>query len=302
MTTLLAPGRRHRLASWLIRTVRRDAPGVGPADQSDEGRGRTALVTGASSGIGRSTATLLAAKGYDVVIVARRAERLTVLKDELEARFGVRVQALPMDLADPDAPRRIHETITSSGTSIDFLVNNAGYVLGADYAETSWEQQERFLRVTVLAPLELTHRFLPAMLRQGWGRVVNVSSIAARLTCTPECVLYSSGKTLLLKFTEGLQLENAGRGVNFTASMPGHTATEVFQASNWGMKLDDQLFPQLAIMSPDTVARQAYAAVMSGHPSLVHGWHHQLLGAVWHWAPPPVGRALSRYTAGVQAE
>jgi hypothetical protein len=290
------------LASQLIQKVRRDAPGIGPTDESEEGRGHLALVTGASSGIGRSMANLLAAKGYDVVVVARRAERLKLLKDDLEMRYGVRVEVLQGDLADPGTPRRIHEATTSSGTTVDFLVNNAGYVLGAEYAATTWEQQKNFLQVTVLGPLELTHRFLPAMLRHGWGRVINVSSIAARLPCTPECVLYSSGKTLLLKFTEGLHLENAGRGVNFTASMPGHTATEVFEASNWGMKLDDQLFPQLAIMSPDTVARQAYTAVMRGRPSLVHGLHHKILGAVWHWTPPPVGRVLSKYTAGVQAE
>ena len=257
-----------------------------------DGRGHTALVTGASSGIGRSMTCLLAARGYDVVVVARRGERLDALKDELEPRYGIKVHPLVSDLAQEGSPATICAILDRRGIAVDFLVNNAGYALAGRYAETSWDDQECFVRVMAMAPLELTHRLLPAMLAAGWGRILNVSSIAALTLASPNSILYTSTKTLLMSFSEGLALETADSGVHCTVSLPGVTATEFFERSGLHEHASRR-FTQALFMSPETVARQAYDAVMAGRPRVVHGWHHRVLGSLVTHAPTPVRRRLA---------
>jgi uncharacterized protein len=257
-----------------------------------EGRGHTALVTGASSGIGRAMTCLLAEQGYDVVVVARRADRLESLQAELERRHRVCVHPLVSDLADPASPADICTTLTAKGIAVDFLVNNAGYALAGRYAETDWDDQERFVRVMALAPLEFTHRLLPPMLRAGWGRIVNVSSIAALTLASPNSVLYAATKTLLMSFSEGLALETVNTGVHCTVSLPGVTATEFFERSGLHEHASRR-FTRALLMSPEDVADQAYRAVTKGRPRVVHGWHHRLLGSVVTHAPTPLRRKLA---------
>jgi short-subunit dehydrogenase len=243
-------------------------------------------------------ATLLASHGYDLVVVARRSERLEELKAELESCHGVRVRPLVFDLADPASAASIVSTLDAEGVLIDFLVNNAGYSLAGNYAETAWEDQERFARVMALAPLELTHRLLPPMVAAGWGRILNVCSIAALVAATPQTVLYSSTKAMLLNFTEGLALETRGTGVSCTASLPGFTSTEIFAASGLSEFASRRVLQPL-FMSPDTVAREAYDAVMEGRTRVVHGWHHRLMGSMLVHAPTPVRRKLALMTAAM---
>jgi short-subunit dehydrogenase len=257
-----------------------------------EGRGHTALVTGASSGIGRALTHLLAQRGYDIVVVARRADRLDAVKHELEPRYGVTVSPLVSDLAEPGSVESICTTLDQRDIAVDFLVNNAGYALAGHYAETSWEDQERFARVMALAPLELTHRLLPAMLAGAWGRILNVSSIAALTLASPNSILYAATKTMLMTFSEGLALECARSGVQCTVSLPGVTATEFFERSGLH-EHESRRITQALLMSPETVAREAYDAVMAGRPRVVHGWHHRLLGSVVTHAPTPVRRRLA---------
>lgn len=279
--------------------------GAGPIadhDRSEEGRGRTALVTGASSGIGRSMATLLAAKGYDVVPVARRTDRLEALAGELASRFAVTATPLAADLGDPSTPVRMVEELARRGTRVAFLVNNAGYSLGGDYADSEWDEQERFLRVLALSVLELTHRLLPPMVERRWGRIVNVASISALATCSPQAVLYCASKSMIHKFSEGLAAENEGRGVHCTASMPGFTATEIFEASGWGGNIESSSVVRALTMTPESVAREAYDAVMAGRRSVVHGWHHKAIGFAWLHSPPALRRRLCSFTADLPLE
>src|SRR5277367_4018686 len=160
-----------------------------------EGRGRTALVTGASSGIGRSLTKLLAAKGFDVVVVARREDRLVALKEELESRWNVTVHPLVADLAEPATPAMIADTLERWRVQVDFLVNNAGYSQLSRYGDLAWSDHQRRLQVLGLSVLELTHRLLPSMAERGWGRIVNVASIAALFEASPNDVLYSATKS-----------------------------------------------------------------------------------------------------------
>jgi short-subunit dehydrogenase len=266
---------------------------VGTQDKSDEGKGRTALVTGASSGIGRSLSELLAAKGYDLVVVARRLERLDELKKQVEDRWHVNCRSLSVDLAEPGAARLIADSVASEGTTIDFLVNNAAYGLVGNYETKSWDELERYVRVLGLAPLELTHLLLPPMLEQRWGRILNVSSLVALLPGTQGSVLYSPTKSMLYKFTEGLAAEVRSRGVLCTVSIPGATDTEIFESSGISSWRGSNPVIRRALMSPDSVAREAYQACMKGRRTVVHGLHHKALAFVMLHSPPAVRYKLT---------
>ncbi|WP_368834406.1 SDR family NAD(P)-dependent oxidoreductase [Mycobacterium intracellulare] len=270
---------------------------IDETDHSCEGRGRTALVTGASSGIGRSLTELLAAKGYDVIPVARRGDRLADLAEGLAQRWAITAEPIVADLGAPDAVGHIVAELRRRNTHVDVLINNAGYTLGGRFAETSWDEQERFLRVMALTPTELIHRLLPAMIERRWGRILNVASISALAPSSPQSVLYCASKSLVHKLTEGLAVETAKYNVSCTVSMPGFTATEIFQASGWGGGIENGRVLRALMMAPETVARQAYSALMARRPTIVHGWQHKAIGLCWLHAPPSIRRRLSAFTA-----
>jgi short-subunit dehydrogenase len=258
---------------------------IGAADGSDDGRGHVALVTGASSGIGASFATLLAVKGYRVVLVARREDRLQALAAELRSAWGTDAVVLPADLSDPAAPAAIADAVAALGLRIDFLVNNAGASGPARFDQVAWPDHLARLRVMGLATLELTHRLLPGMLEGGWGRVVNVGSISGLCQGAPSEVLYTSAKAMVHMFSEGLDADLRSEGIRCTVSIPGFTDTEILDSSGLRAQVATSRAMRMALMSPQRVAREAYAAVMRGNPSIVHGRHHQALGLVLLHAP-----------------
>jgi short-subunit dehydrogenase len=283
---------------WSARRI----PPINTRDRGDEGRGRTALVTGASSGIGRSFCALLAARQYDVVAVARREERLIQLKKELEAEWGITVHPLVADLSDPAAPEMIAGRLREDGLSIDLLVNNAGYGMLGRFAETDWQRHEDFLRVMGISYLRLTHLLLPHMIEQRWGRIINVASIAGTMSSTPMMTLYSATKALVHKFTEGLAAECAPYGVHCTASLPGLTGTEIFGITGIDDHIAGMRALQLTMLSPDTVARQAYRACERGKRMIVHGASNKPAVVLIAHTPRALRYWLSEaQTAGVTA-
>jgi short-subunit dehydrogenase len=261
-------------------------------------RGRLALVTGASSGIGRSLGCLLASKGYDVALLARRTDRLHALAGELESRYGVAALPVTADLADPQTPGRVVDDLRGDGKTVSFLVNCAGYSHIGRYGEVGWSEHERRVRVVALAPLELTHLLLPGMIEQQWGRILNIGSITGCFTAYPQDVLYCATKSLVEHFTEGLAAEYADDGILCTISIPGFTDTEVYDSSGFGDYVRSRKLFQFAMMSPDTVARQAYEAVMSGQRRVVHGPHHKAMAAVLEHFPLPLRRAIAVKISG----
>jgi len=271
---------------------------IGDFDRSAEGAGRTALITGASSGIGKVIATLLAAKGYDILPLARREDRLVELCNDLSTEYGVMATPVVADLADPETPRRVVTRLEEAGIRVDFLVNNAGYAKLGRYDTHEWDDHLARVRVMGLATLEFTHRLLPPMIENQWGRVINVSSIAGTFEATPQDVLYAATKSMVTKFTEGLAIELRGTGVNLTASLPGFTDTEIFVVSEFADHVNNNPAMRMAMMTPATVVRQAYKAVMAGRPLVIHGIHHKAIGAVMLHAPRPARRWLSDVLAG----
>jgi hypothetical protein len=232
----------------------------------------TALVTGASSGIGRDLARLLAADGYDVVLVARRADALEALAAELG---GARV--LAADLADPAAPAKLAAEVPD----VDVLVNNAGVGDYGPFAEADLAKTLGMLQLNVAALTELTRRYLPGMLERGNGRVLNVASTAA-FQPGPLMAVYYATKAYVLSFSEAVAEEVRGRGVTVTALCPGPTASG-FQAGA-GME-ESRLVKGRRLPTSEQVARAGYRAMRRGRVVAVVGVGNRFLAASVRLSP-----------------
>lgn len=268
-------------------------------DGVHEGRGHVALVTGASSGIGRSFATHLAARGYDVVLVARRRERLEKLAAELASTHNVRAEVIPTDLADPEAVRHIKAELDRLGLAVDFLVNNAGYSVLGFYCDVPWEQQEAYIRVLGLSVLELTRSLLPAMVEQRWGRIVNVTSICGYFSGSPGQTLYAPIKSMVHKFSESIALEYEPYGIYCTTAPPGATDTEILEASGSGAVdyVANNRLVKAAMMNPDRYVKAAYDGCMQGKRVVTPGLHNRIWAFTLLHFPASVRYAMCGFMA-----
>lgn len=234
-----------------------------------EGEGRTALVTGASAGIGKAFAERLAAEGYQVVLTARRAERLQSLAEALTRAHGVAAEVVVADLADRSAPPALVEELVRRGRHVDLLVNNAGYGVPGRFDHPTWAEHEAFLQVMVGAVCELSYLLVPGMVERGWGRVINVASLAGHLPAPAGHTLYAASKAFVIRFSEALHAEYAAHGVHTTAVCPGFTLSEFHDVTGTRDKVSRM--PGFMWMDAPTVARQGYAAVMHGTPVYING-------------------------------
>jgi short-subunit dehydrogenase len=257
-----------------------------------DGPGKTALVTGASSGIGKAFAELLAEKGYTLVITARRRDRLDALAETLRQRHAIEVHTIAADLAEADASARIVAELQHRGILIDFLVNNAGYGVPGSYVNVPWPDHSRFMQVMVTAVLDLTYRLLPSMLARGWGRVINIASVAGMVPAPAGHTLYGASKAFLIRFSEALHSENGRNGVNVTAVCPGFTYSEFHDVTGTRDKMNK--VPGMLWLTADDVAREGYEAVMRGDPVVVNGRIYRLLV----WLNGALPRPLARWVSG----
>lgn len=257
-----------------------------------DGEGRTALVTGASAGIGRAFAEVLAARGYHLVLTARRADRLHALADELARAHGVSAEVVPADLADPAAPPALMEAVRQRGRQVDFLVNNAGYGVPGRFVTPTWAEHDAFLRVMVSAVCELSYLTLPGMVDRGWGRIINVASLAGHLPAPAGHTLYAASKAFVIRFSEALHAENAARGVFTTAVCPGFTLSEFHDVTGTRDKVSRM--PSFLWMDAPTVAAQGYQAVMRGTPVYINGGVNRTLA----WLGRVLPQGLVRRAVG----
>jgi uncharacterized protein len=230
---------------------------------------RIALVTGASSGIGEAFAEVFAAEGFDLAITARRETRLRAVQSRLSEKYGTRVEVFVGDLEDPAIPARLCAELEARGLKIDVLVNNAGYGVPGSYVASAWDVHERFLHVMVIAVAELTHRLLPGMIERGYGRIVNVASLAGLVPAPAGHTLYAAAKAFLIKFSESLGHEVRRHGVFVTAVCPGFTFSEFHDVT--GTRARMTKLPGFMWLSSSDVARQGYNAVMAGKSVVVTG-------------------------------
>jgi short-subunit dehydrogenase len=230
---------------------------------------QTALVTGASAGIGAELAKLCAAAGCNLVLVARDAERLAALAADLTRIHKIQARVLPADLSDPQAPAQIFQQL--EGAAIDILINNAGFGIQGAFAETDYTAGARLMQVNMTAPVHLTRLFLPAMLQRRRGRILNVASTAAFVP-GPFMALYYASKAFLLSFSEAIANEVKNTGVTVTVLCPGPTRTEFFDRAAITGKLSDG-----AAMTAAEVAAIGFQAMMSGKTEIIAGARNRWL-------------------------
>lgn len=252
----------------------------------------TALVTGASGGIGEELARLIAADGHDLVLVARSRDKLERLAAELSEKHKVAARALPKDLARPEAPREIFDELEAEGVPVDVLVNNAGFGTYGPFAQTDARAELDLLQVNVVALTHLTKLFLPPMLARRRGYVMQVASTAA-FQPGPLMAVYYASKAYVLHFSEALANELGGTGVVVSVLCPGPTETGFVAAA--GMK-DSKLFDRGA-MDARTVAVEGYRGMLAGKTIVIPGLRNNLLARAVSFAP----RALvTRVVRGIQ--
>jgi short-subunit dehydrogenase len=236
-------------------------------------RNRTVLITGASSGIGRELARIYAANGDDLVVCARRRRNLEELEAEIEEAHGVDVLALPIDLLDAAAPASIQSTLRERGAQVDVLVNNAGVTDVGRFTESDEGRLAGMVQLNIASLTNLTRLFLPAMVERGYGRILNVASLAA-FQPVPSMALYAASKAFVLSLTEALAEELRGTGVTVTAQSPGLTDTEMVQGAVERNQVDQ--LPSFLVMDAVTVARAGFRACEIGKvieiPGMVNEW------------------------------
>jgi uncharacterized protein len=227
----------------------------------------TALITGASGGIGEALARLLAAGGADLVLVARSADKLATLAGELSHAHRVQATVLVQDLSAIDAAERIHAELTARGVTIDILVNNAGFATYGPFIDTPADEEARLLQVNVVALTLLTKRILPGMVQRRRGKILNVASTAA-FQPGPLMAVYYASKAYVLSFSEALSNETSDTGVTVTCLCPGPTRTG-FQ--DRARMQESKLFSILSVMTAADVARAGYDAMMAGRAVVIPG-------------------------------
>lgn len=249
------------------------------------------LVTGASSGIGAAFARQLAALGHDLVLTARRADRLEALAAELREQHAAQVIVLPRDLADPATPRALCDELDRRGLQVDWLVNNAGYGVPGTFVANDWTTHADFLQVLLTAPTELAWRMLPGMRQRGHGRIVNVASLAGHVPGPAGHTLYAASKAYLIKFSQSLALENRAAGVNVCALCPGFTWSEFHDVTGTRDKMNR--LPGFMWLSAEEVVRQGLAAVERGDAVYIPGRVNRTIKTLVHLLPDRLALWLS---------
>jgi len=249
------------------------------------------LITGASSGIGAEFARQLAALGHDLVLTARRVERLESLADELRAQHGAQITVLPHDLADPAAVQWLCDALDQRGLQVDWLINNAGYGVPGTFDTSDWPTHAAFLRVLLTAPTELTWRLLRGMQQRGHGRIINVASLAGHVPAPAGHTLYAASKAYLIKFSQALALENQSRGIHVCALCPGFTWSEFHDVTGTRGKMDK--LPGYMWLSAAEVVRQGIAAVERGDAVYTPGRVNRFIKTMLQLMPDRLALRLS---------
>src|SRR5450755_742453 len=256
-----------------------------PADR------KTALITGASSGIGLELARIFAREGSNLVLVARNGDRLRQLASELEKAHGARSLILATDLTEPGAVAYVLDQTTRAGLQLEVLVNNAGFGQYGLFAENDLEECLRQIQLNVTTLTHLTRLYLPGMIERKSGRILNVASTAA-FQPGPLMAVYFASKAYVLHFSEALANELNGRGVSVTCLCPGPTATGfAARAGN----AHSRLFEWFRPMSAPAVARVGYRALIKGKTLAIAGFMNWLLAESVRFSPRKLAVAVSRW-------
>lgn len=251
---------------------------------------KTALITGASGGIGYELAKLFAKDRYNLVLVARSAGKLTQVADEFQREFGISAKAVALDLTAASAPQSLFDQLQREGIAVDILVNNAGYGVLGQFAQVSLEDNLGQIQLNITALTHLTRLFLGPMIERRSGRILNVASTAG-FQPGPLMSVYYASKAYVISFSEALANELDGKGVSVTCLCPGATDTSFQARAGLGNTV---LFKKLRPMDATTVARDGYRGLMAGKSMVISGFRNWLLAESVRFSPRRLVTAVSR--------
>jgi len=251
----------------------------------------TALITGASSGIGRALLDCFAADGIDLVITARDTAALDRAAAEVTRRYGVSVTVIPADLSVPGAAHRLFEEIERRGLVIEYLVNNAGFGHYGFFHEADAKKMDDMVQVNVAALVTLTRLFLPGMVARGHGRILQVASLAG-FQPGPLMAVYFATKAFVISFSEAIAEELTGTGVTVTCLCPGPVRTQFAARAEFN---HSRIFQKSHIATAEEVAASGYRAFMRGTMLVIHGFNNKLLAVVGRFIPRRILLKLVRW-------
>jgi len=237
--------------------------------------GKTALITGASSGMGADFARQLAALGCRTILVARRAEKLQALQQEINGRFGAVAETVAMDLSAPDGPRQLYDRLKADSLAVDVLINNAGYAVFGEFHTVEWERYRQMLELDVVALTHLARLFAAGMAARRSGHILLVASTGS-FQPTPMYAAYAAAKSYVLYLGESLHYELRPSGVGVTVLCPGVTRTEFFEVAGREMTA----FQRLMAMNSADVARIGIQAMLRGRSCVVAGRINSAIAAL----------------------
>jgi uncharacterized protein len=250
--------------------------------------GKTALITGASSGLGAEFGRQFAGRGCSLILVARRFERLQELKTEIAGRYGVLVECIEMDLTEAGTPQQLYSRLKESGQVVDILVNNAGLGLFGKFCDTPWERLHQMLELDIVTLTQLTRLYAADMLIRNSGFILLIGSTGS-FQPTPTYAAYSAAKSYVLSFGEALHYELRDTGVKCTVLCPGVTRTEFFQVA--GQKLTS--YQRAMVMEGKDVVRIGIDALLKGRASVVPGWSNAFMAWGTRFLPRQALAAIS---------
>jgi short-subunit dehydrogenase len=248
---------------------------------------KLALITGASAGIGAAFAAAYAAKGFDLALVARRADRLDALGAKLSSKYGIQAFAIPADLSIFEAEKPVMAGLAERGLNVDVLINNAGFGIPRIFTDAPWSDQRDFLMTLAVTPCALAYAVIPGMVARGSGAIINVASVAGFSPGVASNTLYPGVKGLMIKFSQALDCEYRAKGLKITALCPGSTKTEFTAEAGIDHLMGDNPFAQTA----EAVVRTAIHANAAGRVVVIPGWHNRLAVGLMRALPEPLVRA-----------
>lgn len=235
---------------------------------------KTALITGASGGIGYELAKVFANNDYDLILVARSTDKLQLIQTELVQAHDVQVEVISQDLSQADAPLQLWDQVQQLGLTVDVLVNNAGFGDYGPFVDCDWSKHSALLQLNMVSLTHLTRLFLPLMLERGYGKILNVASTAA-FQPGPFMATYYASKSYVMSFTEALAHELQGTGITATVLCPGPTRGTDFQSR---AELGEvEFFKKLQLPDASAVAQFGYDALERNQRVAIHGWLNRLL-------------------------
>jgi uncharacterized protein len=241
---------------------------------------QTALITGASGGIGKDFATVMAREGYNLILVARRENKLQMLADELTNAHGIQATVIPMDLSQSSAPQDLFAATEAKGLVVDVLVNNAGFATYGKFHELPIERELMMMQLNINTLVHLTHLYLQGMVERGAGRVLNVASTAA-FQPGPLMAVYYASKSFVLSFSEALANELSGSGVRVTALCPGPTESDFQSRAN----MEASKLVQNGLMSSMEVVEIGYRAMLAGKSHVIPGLNNKVGALATRFVP-----------------